>query len=284
MSPKGGLGRGLEALIPGANTVTQADGGPITVPVGDISPNPLQPRMRMNPAELEELSASIREHGIIQPLIVTQAGEGKYELIAGERRWRAAQLAGLQAVPVVIRQATTQQRLEIALIENVQRADLTPLETAEAYRQLADDFSLSHDDIARQVGKSRVAVTNTIRLLKLPPSIQTALAEGEITEGHARAILGLASAQSQVAALQTILTNHLNVRQTEDLVRRLSGEKSAPKPKEETAPEVVAIENRLRERLGTKVNLTRGKSGGTVVIHYYSDEELNHLMDILLEE
>ncbi len=284
MSPKGGLGRGLEALIPGANAVTQADGGAISVAVGDISPNPLQPRMRMNPAELEELSASIREHGIIQPLIVTDAGDGRYELIAGERRWRAAQLAGLQAVPIIIRQATTQQRLELALIENVQRADLTPLETAEAYRQLADDFSLSHDDIARQVGKSRVAVTNTIRLLKLPPSIQTALAEGEITEGHARAILGLATAQSQVAALQTILANHLNVRQTEDLVRRLSGEKTAPKQKEESAPEVVAMENRLRERLGTKVNLTRGKSGGTVVIHYYSDEELNHLMDILLEE
>ncbi len=284
MSPKGGLGRGLEALIPGANATGPLDGGPVSISVGEITPNPLQPRMRMNPAELEELAASIREHGIIQPLIVTQNEAGKYELIAGERRWRAAQMAGLQAVPVIIRQATSQQRLELALIENVQRADLTPLETAEAYRQLAEDFSLSHEEIARQVGKSRVAVTNTLRLLKLPQSIQTALAEGEITEGHARALLGLSSAQAQLAALQTILKNNLNVRQTEELVRRLAGEKKPPLTKPAPEPEVVALENRLRERLGTKVSLTRTKSGGTVVIHYYSDEELNHLLDVLLED
>ncbi len=211
MTKKSGLGKGLDALIPAAEfapvpSEAQSSTGVDMVPVQSIIPNPRQPRSQMNPEELAELAASIRENGIIQPLIVTRAPQpGTYILIAGERRLLAASQAGLENVPVLIREATEQQRLELALIENVQRADLTPLESAEAFRQLADDFNLTHDQIAVRVGKSRTAITNTLRLLKLPESIQAGLARGLITEGHARPLLSLATTQAQMAAYQAIL-------------------------------------------------------------------------------
>lgn len=183
MAPKSGLGRGLGALIPGSETIT-AENSILLVPVGMLLPNPRQPRSNLQPEALEELTASIREHGVLQPLIVTLGeSSGQYILIAGERRLQAARLAGLSSVPVLVRQATDQQRLEMAIIENVQRSDLSALEEAEAYRQLAEDFDLSHEEIATRVGKSRVAVTNTLRLLKLPDSVKNALIEGRITEG-----------------------------------------------------------------------------------------------------
>jgi ParB family chromosome partitioning protein len=172
----------------------------------------------------------------------------------------------------------------LALIENVQRADLGPLEAAEAYRHLAEDFNLSHDEIAVRVGKSRVAITNTLRLLKLPAAVQQALAQGQISEGHARALLALPSPQAQAAALQTILKQGLNVRQAEELVRKLSGQKPEPLPKPAPAPEVSALEERLRQRLGTRVTLNPRKNGGTLVIHYYSNEELDALIGQLLGE
>ena len=190
MARKGGLGRGLDALIPGDDSQSQA--GAVQIPVGSIQPNPRQPRREMAQTELEELAASIREHGIIQPLIVTREGISEcYTLIAGERRLRAAVMAGLASVPAIVRDASELQRLELALIENIQREDLSPIEAAEAYQDLAEEFGLSHDDIATQVGKSRVAVTNTIRLLKLPAEAQKALNDEKISEGHARALLGL---------------------------------------------------------------------------------------------
>jgi len=255
------------------------------IPVQAISPNPRQPRTKFYGEELSELADSIRENGIIQPLIVTRAAQpGGYILIAGERRLLAARQAGLETVPALIREATEQQRLELALIENVQRADLTPLEAAEAYRQLADDFNLTHDQIAIRVGKSRVAVTNTLRLLKLPESIQAGLAQGHITEGHARALLSLPTHQAQTAAFQTILKNYLNVRQTEELVRKLSGQKPLTEPHPEPVPEVTALEDRLRQQLGTRVRLNPHKKGGTLVIHYYSAEELDALIEKLLGE
>jgi ParB family chromosome partitioning protein len=236
--------------------------------------------------DLKELSDSIREHGILQPLIVTyDAGMDLYTLIAGERRLRAAKLAGLDMVPVIVRSATDQERLELALIENVQRADLTPLETAEAYRQLAEDFKLSHDEIALRVGKNRVTVTNTLRLLKLPEAVQQALAEGNISEGHARALLALNTPQAQTAALQSILRHQLNVRQTEELVRKLGGEKSTPTVVHHAvSPDIKAMEEKLRERLGTKVTLNHGKQGGTLVIHYYSQEELDAIIALITRE
>jgi ParB family chromosome partitioning protein len=255
------------------------------VSVDLVFPNPRQPRSMMHPEELQDLTTSIREHGVLQPLIVTPGDmQGRYILIAGERRLQAARLAGLASVPVLVRQATDQQRLELAIIENVQRSDLSALEQAEAYRQLAEDFDLSHEEIAARVGKSRVAVTNTLRLLKLPDAVKNALIEGRISEGHARALLALPTPEAQAAALRTVITSELNVRQTEELVRKLSGEKPLRRPKPAAVPEVAELEERLRTSLGTKVTLRSGRKGGTVTIHYYSDEELNALLGRLLNE
>ncbi len=277
---RGGLGKGLDALIPGGESRLPSDGIAM-LPVEAIRPNPRQPRSHFSAEALEELAASIREHGVIQPLVVTQDAEGKgYILIAGERRLQAAKLAGLARVPAVVREASEQQLLELALIENVQRADLNPLETAEAYRQLHEEFGLSHDEIARRVGKSRVAVSNTLRLLKLAPRVREALLEGRISEGHARALLGLASPQAQTAALQTVIGRGLTVRQTEELVRRLNGERPTPSraSRRPPRPELQALESRLEAVLGTKVRLKHSRKGGAVTIYYYSDEELEALL------
>jgi ParB family chromosome partitioning protein len=284
MPQKSGLGRGLGALIPGGENAL-AENGVMLVPVDLISPNPRQPRSMTHPEELEELTASVREHGVLQPLIITPADvAGQYVLIAGERRLQAARLAGLTSVPVLVRQATDQQRLELAIIENVQRSDLSALEEAEAYRQLAEDFDLSHEKIAARVGKNRVTVTNTLRLLRLPDAVKNALIEGRISEGHARALLALSTPEAQTATLRTVLAQELNVRQTEELVRKLSGEKPARKLKPAVIPEVAEIEERLRSSLGTKVTLRSGRKGGTLIIHYYSDEELDALLGRLLKD
>jgi ParB family chromosome partitioning protein len=253
--------------------------------VDRISPNPRQPRTRADPEELAELADSIREHGVIQPLIVTyDEFNDQYVLIAGERRWLAARQAGLDHVPALIRNATDQQRLELALIENVQRADLRPLEAAMAFHQLVEDFGLSHEDISSRVGKSRVAITNTMRLLKLPQAVQQALAEERISEGHARALLALPTPQAQTAALDTILKRDLTVRQTEELVRKLTGKYFPSAPRPAVPAEYSDLEERLRSRLGTRVSLNPRKKGGTLVIHYYSDEELGALIDRILGE
>jgi ParB family chromosome partitioning protein len=282
MPQRTGLGRGLGALIPDGD-LPPTD-GVLLAPVEKILPNPRQPRNRLHPEGLDELTNSIREHGVLQPLIVTsQESNGEYTLIAGERRLQAARLAGLRSVPVIVRQATDQQRLELAIIENVQRADLSALEEAEAYRQLAEDFHLSHEDIAERVGKSRVAITNTLRLLRLPDSIKNALVEKRITEGHARALLALVTAEAQTAALRTVLLQDLTVRQTEELVRKLLGDKPIQKHKPKASPEIAELEDQLRSSFGTKVTLYQGRKGGTVTIHYYSEEELNALMNRLLK-
>jgi ParB family chromosome partitioning protein len=285
MARKGGLGKGLEALIPGEISSSSQAGSALQVQVAKIVPNPLQPRLQMDANELQDLAASIRQHGILQPLIVTHDPENQqYILIAGERRLRAAQIAGLDTVPVILREASDQQRLELALIENVQRADLSPLEKAEAYQQLSTEFGLSHEDIGVQVGKSREAVTNTLRLLKLPETVRAALSSGQISEGHARSLLRLSNPSAQLAALQTILKWELNVRRTEELVKKLLGEKP-PSPQKKLPPvEIGALEERLRTQLGTKVTLRHGKKGGSLVIHYYSDEELNGLIAQILKE
>ena len=284
MPQKSGLGRGLGALIPGGDDVPM-ENGVMLVPVEKVSPNPRQPRNMLHPEELEELTDSVREHGVLQPLIVTR-GElnDQYILIAGERRLEAARLAGLSLVPVLVRQATDQQRLELAIIENIQRADLSALEEAEAYRQLAEDFALSHEGIAGRVGKSRVAVTNTLRLLRLPDSVKNALIEKRVSEGHARALLALSTPAAQTAALRTVLAKELNVRQTEELVRKLSGEKTVRKPIISVSPDIVELEDRLRSSLGTKVTLRSGQKGGTLIIYYYSNEELNALAARLLDD
>ncbi len=250
--------------------------------VDRIQPNPRQPRKSFDKEELQGLSDSIAEHGVLQPLVVAQPeGEDIYVLIAGQRRLEAARLAGLTEVPAILRQATEQQLLEWALIENLQREDLNPIEAAQGYQQLVDDFGLSHDAIAEKVGKSRSAVSNTLRLLKLTEAVAKAIVQGEVSEGHGRALLGLDSPKAQDAALGTVITRGLNVRQTEELVRKLSGQRRPRKKESARSPEETAVEEDLRQALGTKVSLRRGRSGGTITLHFYSDEELEALIERL---
>ncbi|NIS80885.1 MAG: ParB/RepB/Spo0J family partition protein [Anaerolineales bacterium] len=282
MARKRGLGKGLDALIPTGDEPPPS-GGILQVSIDDIQPNPRQPRSDFDEEGLKALSDSIRAHGILQPLIVTPDAEGEgYVLVAGERRWQAARKAGLTSIPVLVRQVDEQQRLEWTLVENLQRTDLNPLEAAEGYRQLVDEFGLSHQEIAERVGKSRTAISNTLRLLKLSAAARNALTEGEIREGHARALLSLSSTKAQSAALRTVLQRSLSVRQTEELVRRLSGERKTAAPPAKKTPEEIALEDQLRQELGTKVTLKRSQRGGSIIIHYYSDEELNTLIERLL--
>lgn len=274
--PRRGLGRGLDVLIPAEDS---ASDGLLRVEVDKIAPNPHQPRTLLSESGLAELADSIREHGVIQPLVVTKQPAGGYQLIAGERRWRASQLAGLDKVPVIVKEAAPQAMLELALVENIQRADLNPLEEAVAYQHLVEDFGLSQSEVARRVGKSRPAVNNVMRLLGAAPAVQEALLNGVITEGHGRALLGLETLEAQDAALQTVLTKELNVRETEALVRRLRGEATvAPTPTAEPEdPHIHALEERFQSALGTRVRLKHGKNQGRVVIYYYSDEEFQAL-------
>ena len=281
MTPKRGLGRGLDALFP----VSESGAGVTQVPLSAISRNPRQPRTRLDSTELEDLANSIREHGVIQPLVIAQSAyPGQYTLIAGERRLEAARLAGLPTVPAIVREASDEQMLELALVENLQRTDLGPFETATAYKHLAEDFSLSHDEIAAKVGKKRATVTNTLRLLKLPQRILEALINGQITEGHARALLSLPNVQAQTAAFSTVVKKELSVRQTEELVRQLAGHRPSRPARPARSAETDALAARLRESLGTKVSLRRGRHGGTIIIHFYSDEELNAIASAIVGE
>jgi len=239
--------------------------------------------------DLEEPANSIREHGVIQPLIVTRtSGSGApYTLIAGERRWRASQLAGLSHVPVIIKDVAPQQMLEIALIENIQRSDLSPLEEAAAYQQLMNEFGLTQEMVAEKVGKNRSTVTNTVRLLRLPGQAQAALMNGVISEGHGRGLLGLPSAVEQLVALEAITRQGLNVRQTEELVRRMA-EKPAPKKatpsRNRDWKDASQYEAQLRDALGTKVALKRGRKGGQIVISFFSDEEFSSIFERITQK
>lgn len=288
MARRPGLGKGLNALIPENEGQSQkgsksASSGVNSIPIDQILPNPHQPRSDMNVVNLEELASSIQAHGILQPLIVSfDEKSDQYTLIAGERRWRAAKIAGLTMVPVIERKVTDQGQLELALIENLQRSDLTPLEMAEAYRQFSEIFSLTHEQIAERVGKSRTSISNTLRLLNLPEKVRLALAENKISEGHARALLGLPTSKAQQGALDTVLNLALNVRQSEALVQKLIGEKPKQTPRPAPTPDVTDLENKLRSFLGTKVNLNKKRNGGSLIIHYYSDEELNAILDKIL--
>ena len=280
MPPRSGLGKGLDALIPGGSQTATSASGVTQVAVDLIQRNPRQPREKFDLAELDNLAVSIREHGVIQPLIVSPGKNETYILIAGERRLQASRKAGLKTVPVVIRYATDQQLLELALIENVQRADLNAIEEAEAYQHMAKEFKMSHETIASRVGKNRSTVANTIRLLDASAAVKQALVDGRISEGHARAMLSL-SAKAQEELLKKIIELDLSVRTTEMLAKKYSGLKPASKKKSASSAEVSDIEKRLRSSLGTKVALNYGKKGGTVTIYYYSDEELDSLLEKL---
>jgi ParB family chromosome partitioning protein len=306
----------LSSLIPSGDELAGETPGLLVVPHGAIRPNPRQPRSRMDDATLAELADSIREHGLIQPLIVHQESNGQYTLIAGERRWRAAALAGLEEVPVVVKDASPQDMLELALIENIQRDDLNPLEEAHAYQQLIADFGLTQEQVSQKVGKSRPAVANTVRLLKLPAAIQQAVVEGACSGAHARALLALEAEEVQSALLGAIVELGLSVRQVEALVRALAqlpagktqaavvqtmvkhsysvpqveaivakmigGEKPRPRPPAALPPELVALQEQFEKSLGTRVHIEKGARGGKVVIHYFSEEELQAIFEAIV--
>jgi ParB family chromosome partitioning protein len=289
MSKKRGLGRGLSALIPSdpdqvtSEAAGEEERGVRNLAISAISPNPHQPRAKIAAESLVELADSIREHGLIQPLIVTEA-EGGYTLIAGERRWRAAQLADLAEVPIIIKEATPQEMLELALIENIQRADLNPLEEAFAYQQLIDEFHLTQDEVAKRIGKGRSTVANLLRLLSLPDNIKQAVIEERITGAHARALLPLPAAEMQTAAMNQIIKLSLSVRQTETLVKNLLLEKRvAGESKKKTLPaELISLQSEFEHKLGTRVAIEKGPKGGRVVIYYYSDDDLQAVYDAII--
>lgn len=276
-----GLGRGINALIPQRTSNAPA---PSEIPLVRIRPNPYQPRHRSDQAEIESLAQSIREHGVLQPVLVTELLDG-YQLVAGERRFRAAQLAGLERIPAVVRQLSDRDRLELALVENLQRSDLNAIEEAHAFRQLIDDFGLTQEDVGLRVGRARATVANTLRLLDMDPAIQDAVAGGRIAEGHARAMGGLVdTAQTQLLA--AVVARGLSVRQTEELARRLrdgadSDTRAAQRVARTLDADLERVEEDLRRALGTKVSLARTRKGGRIVIEYYGDEELGRLYDRL---
>jgi len=296
---KPALGRGLGALLGGTPIAKPA--APVSVltapqdkilapdtnervqrvPLDRIRPSSLQPRKDFSPEGLRELADSIKEQGIVQPLIVRERN-GHLELIAGERRWRAAQMLSLSEVPVILREADDRSVLELALIENLQREDLNPIEEAQGYAQLIQQFELKQEDVATKVGKSRVVVTNALRLLKLPVTIQACIRDGRLSVGHAKVILGLVLEKQQQLALEHVLKEGLNVRQTEGLVARLLNREGAARKGNASAGPVDAnvanIENRLRERLGTKVRLKYAEGKGALEILFFSDAELERLL------
>ena len=275
----GGLGRGLAALIPQRDEPAAS----IELPIAAISHNPYQPRQSVDQERLEELAHSIRDHGVLQPILVTQSAEG-YRLIAGERRLRAAQMAGLERIPALVRAAEESAQLAWALIENLQRADLNALEEAHAYRQLVNDFGLSHEEVGTRVGRSRSTIANSLRLLDLDPRVQAALSTGAVSEGHARAIAGLEDSEKQAEALAAVTSKGLSVRQTEELVRRLRAAgtpRSSRSAKAARDPDVERLEHGLREALATKVTLTTARKGGKITIEYYDEDDLERLYERL---
>ncbi len=270
-----GLGRGLDALIPTELAEPNPPSDAVTmVPIHLIQPNPFQPRQDFRDDELEVLAASIKRHGVLQPVILRPKEDG-YELVAGERRWRAAMRAGLTEIPSIIRPCSDEEMLALALIENLQREDLNPLEEALAYQTLMQRFGFTQEEIAQRVGKSRATVANTLRLLQLPEPIRRALRDGTITEGHARALLGAPDEGAMMEAFQLVLKRHLSVRQTEALIRRLAQPKRSRRPED---PHLKALQHLLEERLQAPVRLRKGRKGGVLEIRFYSDDELDALV------
>jgi len=298
--PRRSLGRGLDALLggPGPRDATEAPtsappglpGAAIEVDIDLVSANPEQPRTHFQPEQLRELADSIREHGILQPLVVTRDPVGGgYRLIAGERRLQAGRLAGLSTVPVVVRETTDVGLLELALVENIQRADLNPIEEAMAFRRLVDEYGLTQDDVARRVGRSRTTVANSLRLLSLEPEIRRSLVAGEVSEGHARALLGIPAGRERLGAWQAVVQRGLNVRETEALVRRTIAEPSPPPPADDRRQGgrnavYGDLEDRLRRALSTRVTVRPQRAGARITIDCYSREELEGVLAAILGE
>lgn len=273
---KKGLGKGLGALIASADT---DEAGVIEIKINEIEPNSEQPRKYFNDEKLAQLAESIKLHGVVQPLIV-QRSEDTYKIVAGERRWRAARIAGLQTIPVIIRDLSSKQVMEIALIENLQREDLNAIEEAEAYEKLMQEFGMTQEDISATVGKSRPAIANSVRLLTLQDKIKTRVINGDLSGGHARALLSIEDMNMQIKAADEITKKGLNVRDTELLVKRLISQKSKKK-KNIVDAEYQVIEDKLREAFGTKVKIINGKKGGKILIEYYSIDELDRIINLV---
>lgn len=278
------LGKGINALIPdfemGVPEVEPSSVGDLLI--DEISPNRLQPRSYFDDDKLDELVTSIEKHGVLQPVIVQKAGSG-YELIVGERRWRASKKLGLKKIPAVIREVSDAQSLEIAIIENIHRQDLNPIEEAEAYARLSNEFALTQEMVAEKVGKSRAAVANTLRLLKLSRGIKEDLISGKISMGHARALLGLENSKQMEALRKEIIKQDLTVRQTESRVNKLkkdaTGKPETPKVKKDIF--IKDLEKELARRLGTKVDISPKKNGGKLVVTYYSDDDLERIQELM---
>jgi ParB family chromosome partitioning protein len=292
MNKSRGLGKGLGALIPELEEEQNQEAQQF-VEINSIVPNPYQPRKEFSDEKLNELAESIRLHGVIQPLLVREH-QGKYQLIAGERRLRASKIVGLTEVPIVIREMTDQTMMEVALIENLQREDLNVIEEAEAYRRLMEEFSLTQEEIAKRVGRSRPAIANTLRLLNLPSIVQSELAKGTLTMGHARPLLSINSTEEQIRVWQTIQNEQLSVRQTEELIKQLTNpdnvSRETKKPnlkngvKPNRDPNLLELEEELQLSLGTKVTIKPSGSGGKIEINYYSNEDFERICEKLTLE
>jgi len=288
--PRKALGKGLSALLPAnkPHTLPQTAApvqstGALQLPIDQIEPNPMQPRTTFQPDRLAELAQSIRENGVIQPLVVRRIGD-KFQLVAGERRWRASRLAGLKTVPVVVQDFAEKRLMEVALIENIQREDLNPIEVAHAFERLHKDFSLSHEDIARRTGKDRTTVTNMLRLLRLPGDIQVLLAEFRLSMGHARAILGLPTPDLQIQVAEKAASEGMSVRQVERLVKKMSEPREPKTPAEvQQDPNVRAAVEQLERVLSTRVRIVeKSEQRGRIEIEYYSIEELTRIYELIV--
>lgn len=279
MTARQALGKGLGALIP-EKGIPEGEGKKALQQCGieEVQPNPFQPRKAFSDEQLQELVDSIREKGILQPLLVRRKSDG-YELIAGERRWRAAQRAGLREIPILVRDVSDSEMLEISLIENIQRENLNPIEEAEAYKRLMEQFHLTQEEISKKVGKDRTTIANMVRLLRLPPEIKLSLAEGKITMGHARAFLSLDGVDKQKLLWKRLLSGGLSVRQTESLVKRLRT-RSSPTPRR-SHPEWSALIEELQRALGTKVRIVGKRKRGKIEIDFFSPDELDRIIELL---
>jgi len=276
------LGRGLEALIPGgAGTATAelAQGGARELALEDISPNPFQPRKRFDDEAIKELAASIRASGILQPILVRRFGNDEFQLVAGERRLRAAGLAGLSRIPAVVREVSDREMMELALVENIQREDLDPIEEAKAFQTLIEKIGLTHDQLSDRVGKQRSSISNSLRLLTLPAEVQDMVSRGTLTAGHARALLGVPAAGEQLAAARYVVNRGFSVRRTEAFIRRkLRMQHSRPRASRVAA--LTDLETKLQRRFGTRVTISPGRRGGRVEFEYFSDQDLERLLEL----
>jgi ParB family chromosome partitioning protein len=278
---KKGLGRGLDALISSAESLEEAGNSILEVKINEVEPNREQPRKVFDQEKLQTLAESIKEHGVVQPIIVKK-GETGYVIVAGERRWRASKIAGLKTVPVIVKGMSSKEMMEIALIENLQREDLNPIEEAEAYQKLIDEYEMTQEEVSKVVGKSRAAVANSVRLLNLSDEIKEMISDGRLTSGHARTIISLTDKERQKILADLIVDKKLNVRDAEKLAAREEKKGIVKKPVSKNNIEVSDIEEKLRSTYGTKINLVRGRNKGKIIFEYYSNDEFDRIVDMLI--